>query len=71
MTFTVIVHVAPAAIVPPLKATDVAVGVLTVPVQPLSAGEAGFARKTPAGRLSVRVVPVRLVFALLTILMDN
>ncbi len=61
---------APAAIVPPLKLTDVPPAVaFTVPVQPLSAGEAGFARKTLAGRLSVRVVPVRVVFALFTIVM--
>src|ERR1041385_4118431 len=56
---------------PPVNSTDVAVGVFTVPVQPLRAGDAGFARETPAGRLSLSVVPVSVVFALLMILMDN
>lgn len=72
MTFTVILHVAPAAIVPPLSATDVPVGEgVTVPVQPLNAGEGGVAKNTPVGRSSVRVVPVKVVFALFTIVMVN
>ena len=65
VTFTVIVQVEFAAIVPLFKATDVppltAVKEADAP-QPVRVGETGLARNRSAGRLSVRDTCVRLLF---------
>jgi hypothetical protein len=68
------VQVVPAGIEPLLRVTVVpplAAVTEAEPPQPVNVGETGLARKTLAGRLSVREAWVRVVFAPLVMLMDN
>ena len=65
VTDTVIEHVEDGAMVPLFSVTEVPPGLAVneaAPPQPVRAGETGLARKTLAGRESVREAWVRLVF---------